>query len=41
MAVLKIDGLGRSGHIDKVKAGQSALKIEKSVFVMIGVSKGS
>ena len=29
LAVLKIDGLGRSGHINKVKAGQSALKIEK------------
>ena len=29
MAVLKIDGLGRSGHTDKVKASQSALKIEK------------
>ena len=29
LAVLRIDGLGRSGHIDKVKAGQSVLEIEK------------
>ena len=40
LAVLKIDGLGRSGNIDKVKAGQSVLKIEKCLCHDRGI-KGS
>ena len=40
MAVLKLDGLGRSGHTDEVKAGQNALKIEKCLCHDRGI-KGS